>query len=96
MFGELQRSGADIEGESLYFFYRLLDVIHSQKKLYIVFEYLNQDLKKYMDSCQAGEFPLSLVKVQCGSSANRQGRQHVPAAFCWAEPSQSCSHGAWK
>ncbi|NXY62405.1 CDK3 kinase, partial [Callaeas wilsoni] len=41
---------------------RLLDVIHSQKKLYIVFEYLNQDLKKYMDSCQAGELPLSLVK----------------------------------
>ncbi|XP_053851056.1 cyclin-dependent kinase 3 isoform X3 [Vidua macroura] len=42
---------------------RLLDVIHSQKKLYMVFEYLNQDLKKYMDSCQAGELPLSLVKV---------------------------------
>ncbi|XP_039937270.1 cyclin-dependent kinase 3 isoform X2 [Hirundo rustica] len=42
---------------------RLLDVIHSQKKLYIVFEYLNQDLKKYMDSCQSGELPLSLVKV---------------------------------
>ncbi|KAM4890450.1 cyclin-dependent kinase 3 isoform 2-T2 [Sylvia borin] len=41
---------------------RLLDVIHSQKKLYIVFEYLNQDLKKYMDSCQSGELPLSLVK----------------------------------
>ncbi|XP_071309048.1 cyclin-dependent kinase 3 isoform X2 [Agelaius tricolor] len=41
---------------------RLLDVIHSQKKLYMVFEYLNQDLKKYMDSCQAGELPLSLVK----------------------------------
>ncbi|XP_063265225.1 cyclin-dependent kinase 3 isoform X2 [Prinia subflava] len=40
----------------------LLDVIHSQKKLYIVFEYLNQDLKKYMDSCQGGELPLSLVK----------------------------------
>ncbi|XP_068065557.1 cyclin-dependent kinase 3 isoform X1 [Anomalospiza imberbis] len=41
---------------------RLLDVIHSQKKLYMVFEYLNQDLKKYMDSCQAGDLPLSLVK----------------------------------
>lgn len=62
MFGYLQRSEADTEGRD--FFYRLLDVIHSQKKLYIVFEYLNQDLKKYMDSCQAGELPLSLVKVQ--------------------------------
>ncbi|XP_035749291.1 cyclin-dependent kinase 3 isoform X2 [Egretta garzetta] len=41
---------------------RLLDVIHSQKKLYLVFEYLNQDLKKYMDSSRTGEFPLSLAK----------------------------------
>ncbi|XP_072207726.1 cyclin-dependent kinase 3 [Excalfactoria chinensis] len=41
---------------------RLLDVVHSQKKLYLVFEYLNQDLKKYLDSSQTGEFPLSLVK----------------------------------
>ncbi|KFO88872.1 Cyclin-dependent kinase 3, partial [Buceros rhinoceros silvestris] len=41
---------------------RLLDVIHGQKKLYLVFEYLNQDLKKYMDSFQTGEFPLSLVR----------------------------------
>ncbi|NXR06632.1 CDK3 kinase, partial [Semnornis frantzii] len=41
---------------------RLLDVIHSQKKLYLVFEYLNQDLKKYIDSSRAGEIPLSLVK----------------------------------
>ncbi|XP_074703758.1 cyclin-dependent kinase 3-like isoform X1 [Strix aluco] len=41
---------------------RLLDVIHGQKKLYLVFEYLNQDLKKYLDSSQTGEIPLSLVK----------------------------------
>ncbi|NXK56736.1 CDK3 kinase, partial [Chauna torquata] len=41
---------------------RLLDVVHSQKKLYLVFEYLNQDLKKYIDSAQTGDFPLSLVK----------------------------------
>ncbi|XP_008497990.1 cyclin-dependent kinase 3 [Calypte anna] len=41
---------------------RLLDVIHSQKKLYMVFEYLNQDLKKYMDSSQTGKLPSNLVK----------------------------------
>jgi serine/threonine protein kinase len=29
---------------------RLLDVIHSTNKLYLVFEYLDQDLKRYMDS----------------------------------------------
>ncbi|XP_074871006.1 cyclin-dependent kinase 3 isoform X3 [Carettochelys insculpta] len=41
---------------------RLLDVVHSQKKLYLVFEYLNQDLKKYMESSRMRELPLSLVK----------------------------------
>ncbi|XP_060567332.1 cyclin-dependent kinase 2-like [Ruditapes philippinarum] len=33
---------------------RLLDVVHSEKKLYLVFEYLHQDLKKYIDSCPTG------------------------------------------
>uniref|UniRef100_A0A6J0URG1 Cyclin-dependent kinase 3 n=1 Tax=Pogona vitticeps TaxID=103695 RepID=A0A6J0URG1_9SAUR len=41
---------------------RLLDVVHSQKKLYLVFEYLNQDLKKYMDSSHTGGLPMSLIK----------------------------------
>ncbi|XP_068833484.1 cyclin-dependent kinase 3 isoform X4 [Capricornis sumatraensis] len=42
---------------------RLLDVVHSEKKLYLVFEFLSQDLKKYMDSTPASELPLHLVKV---------------------------------
>ncbi|XP_060169410.1 cell division control protein 2 homolog A-like isoform X2 [Lycium barbarum] len=29
---------------------RLLDVVHSEKRLYLVFEYLDLDLKKHMDS----------------------------------------------
>ncbi|XP_060081900.1 cyclin-dependent kinase 2-like [Ylistrum balloti] len=41
---------------------RLLDVVHSEKKLYLVFEYLNQDLKKYMDSCPPSGLPSSLIK----------------------------------
>ncbi|XP_067891851.1 cyclin-dependent kinase 2-like isoform X5 [Heterodontus francisci] len=40
----------------------LLDVIHSEKKLYLVFEFLNQDLKKYMDSAPPTGLPLQLVK----------------------------------
>jgi len=28
---------------------RLIEVIHSENKLYLVFEFLDQDLKKYMD-----------------------------------------------
>ncbi|XP_072335637.1 cyclin-dependent kinase 2-like isoform X2 [Scyliorhinus torazame] len=41
---------------------KLLDVIHSEKKLYLVFEFLNQDLKKYMDSAPPTGLPLQLVK----------------------------------
>ncbi|XP_015359648.2 cyclin-dependent kinase 3 isoform X2 [Marmota marmota marmota] len=41
---------------------RLLDVVHSEKKLYLVFEFLSQDLKKYMDSMPVSELPLHLVK----------------------------------
>ncbi|PSN58277.1 Cyclin-dependent kinase 2 [Blattella germanica] len=40
---------------------RLLDVVHSGKKLYLVFEFLMQDLKKYLDSSK-DILPLSLVK----------------------------------
>lgn len=42
---------------------RLLDVVHSEKKLYLVFEFLSQDLKKFMDSTPASELPLHLIKV---------------------------------
>ena len=34
---------------------RLLDVIHSENKLYLVFEYLEHDLKKYMDTVKSIE-----------------------------------------
>ena len=33
---------------------RLGDVIHTEKKLTLVFEYLDQDLKKLMDMCDGG------------------------------------------
>jgi cyclin-dependent kinase 2 len=41
---------------------QLLDVVHSDRKLYLVFEYLNLDLKKYMDMAPPGGLPLPLVK----------------------------------
>ena len=52
---------------------RLLDVVHSEKKLYLVFEFLSQDLKKYMDSTPASELPLHLVKVPGEGRADQQG-----------------------
>lgn len=33
---------------------RLFDVVHTEKKLTLVFEYLDQDLKKYLDVCEGG------------------------------------------
>ncbi|KAK6166019.1 cyclin-dependent kinase 5 [Patella vulgata] len=40
---------------------RLHDVLHSEKKLTLVFEYCDQDLKKYFDSCN-GEIDPDAVK----------------------------------
>uniref|UniRef100_A0A7N8X7X8 cyclin-dependent kinase n=1 Tax=Mastacembelus armatus TaxID=205130 RepID=A0A7N8X7X8_9TELE len=40
----------------------LRDVIHTENKLYLVFEFLHQDLKKFMDSSPVAGIPLPLVK----------------------------------
>jgi cyclin-dependent kinase len=40
---------------------RLYDVVHAEKHLTLVFEYLDQDLKKYLDVCESGIEP-SIVK----------------------------------
>ncbi len=40
----------------------LKDVIYAENRLYLVFEYLDQDLKRCMDNCKAG-LDLPLVKV---------------------------------
>ncbi|PKA52772.1 Cell division control protein 2 like A [Apostasia shenzhenica] len=42
---------------------RLQDVVHSEKRIYLVFEYLDLDLKKHMDTCpELGKNP-RLVKM---------------------------------
>lgn len=43
---------------------RLEDVVHSDKKLYLVFEYLDLDLKKHMDSHPNFGTDHRLVKVR--------------------------------
>nr|XP_033512620.1 cell division control protein 2 homolog A-like isoform X4 [Nicotiana tomentosiformis] len=42
---------------------RLQDVVHSEKRLYLVFEYLDLDLKKHMDSCPEFSKDLRIVKT---------------------------------
>jgi len=39
-----------------------MDVIHSEMKLYLVFEFLSLDLKRYMDT-QQKPLPIALAKV---------------------------------
>lgn len=41
---------------------QLLDVVHCEKKLFLVFEFLTYDLKKYLDSFKDA-LPPDLVKV---------------------------------
>ncbi|KAG7264776.1 hypothetical protein CRUP_007102 [Coryphaenoides rupestris] len=45
---------------------KLQDVIHTENKLYLVFEFLHQDLKKFMDSSSVTGIPLPLVKLLQG------------------------------
>jgi cyclin-dependent kinase len=40
---------------------RLFDVVHAEKTLTLVFEYLDQDLKKYLDVCEHG-LDINIVK----------------------------------
>ena len=49
--------------------YRLKDVEHSHGKLYLVFEWLDKDLSKYMSSTPDG-MPMPLVKVRPGWGLN--------------------------
>jgi cyclin-dependent kinase len=41
----------------------LYDVVHTERKLTLVFEYLDQDLKKYLDVCEGGlEASITMVR----------------------------------
>lgn len=48
---------------------RLLDIVHSDTKLYLVFEFLDLDLKRYMDKVGDGEgMGADIVKVSSSES----------------------------
>ncbi|XP_039944404.1 cyclin-dependent kinase 2 isoform X2 [Hirundo rustica] len=50
---------------------KLLDVIHTENKLYLVFEFLHQDLKKFMDSSSLSGIALPLIKGLAFCHAHR-------------------------
>ena len=41
---------------------RLNDVVQSEGRLYLVFEFLDKDLKKYFEACE-GPLPPQLIKA---------------------------------
>ena len=43
--------------------FRLIDVVHQDAKLYLVFEYLDLDLKRHMDNVKKEGFTAAHVKV---------------------------------
>ena len=49
---------------------RLLDIVHADQKLYLVFEFLDVDLKRYMEHANTSGTPISIdiSKVRCVSS----------------------------
>lgn len=46
--------------------YRLLDIVHADQKLYLVFEFLEVDLKRYMENGNKAGRPITpeIVKVR--------------------------------
>jgi len=54
--------------------YRLLDITHSETKLYLVFEFLDMDLKRYMDKVGDGDgMGPDIVKVRLLLSSTLKG-----------------------
>lgn len=43
---------------------RLLDIVHADQKLYLVFEFLDVDLKRFMENCNKSGSPISLNTVK--------------------------------
>lgn len=57
-------AGGGLMGQQLLIVrFRLLDVVHNDNKLYLVFEFLDLDLKRYMESVKQDGFSPSHVKV---------------------------------
>jgi hypothetical protein len=53
---------------------RLHDVIHAERRLYLVFEYLDLDLKKLMDGMPGFSHDTRLIKVRApGAECVRRG-----------------------
>lgn len=44
---------------------KLLDILHTEKKLTLVFEHMDSDLKKFIDSLGSSTYYLTLLYIYC-------------------------------
>ena len=65
-FGELLSLSVYLKRNFPPFLIRLLDIVHADQKLYLVFEFLDVDLKRYIETGNQNRTPISLqiVKVR--------------------------------
>lgn len=57
---------------------RLLNIVHADTKLYLVFEFLDVDLKRYMDHVTKQREVLSMAIVKVSLFANSTTGRGVP------------------
>ncbi|XP_048547018.1 cell division control protein 2 homolog [Triticum urartu] len=67
---------------------KLHDVVHSEKRIWLVFKYLDLDLKKFMDSCPEFAKSPALIKTRRRPYARHQG------AWCSQATNVGCSTSA--
>jgi hypothetical protein len=61
---------------------RLYDVLHTEKKLTLVFEFLDSDLKKFLDT-YSGDIDVLTIKVRCLSSVDFICRKRFTTVDVW-------------
>ncbi len=73
---------------------RLKDIIYGDKQLYLVFEWVDKDLKKYMDSVAPMGMPAPLIKVIGHTSPPTRPPlllPRPPSTLCLAGPAPPCA-----
>lgn len=71
---------------------RLYNIVHTERKLTLVFEYLDQDLKKYLDVCEKGlEKPILKVRCLGTEQCGALGHTNAPRDTCSRSCTSSCA-----
>jgi cyclin-dependent kinase len=61
----------------------LLDIVHADQKLYLVFEFLECDLKRYIETGNSNRNPISPAIVKVGNLSLASTSLYVPDNFAF-------------